>query len=170
MFAAAVSPQDSKSNSLTLDVCEVAPEYALGLLGPVLLQSWQLATPEEGARKARALAKSLRQRYPRTISLIVVPEQSRLPSEAARKEAGNIPKDLPDCQGLALVREGEGFRAAAIRAIMTGMMSFGQVAPYKIVATTNEGCIWLATRFPEVPAAAIAHAHGELHRVWAAQG
>jgi hypothetical protein len=155
-----------KSNVFSLEIAEVAREYALATLGPVLLQTWELGTPEAGAQKARALARSMRNRYAQTISLIVVPERSQLPSEGARMECSRIPRDLPGCQGLALVREGEGFRAAAIRAIMAGMMSFGQAAPYKIVATVTDGCDWLATRMPNISASSIMHARAELQRAW----
>jgi hypothetical protein len=152
---------------LKLEIDVVTAQYALGTLGPILLQLWQLGTPDEGARKARALAQGLRGRgYEQTCSLIVVPEASVFPSEVARREVAQIPKDLYGCRGLALVREGEGFRAAAVRAMMAGMMSFGQVAPYKIVATVKEGCNWLEERLPSVQAQAIQRAQVELHGAW----
>jgi hypothetical protein len=152
---------------LKLEIDVVTAQYALGTLGPVLLQLWQLGTPEDGARKARAMAKGLFGRgYEQTCSLIVVPETSVLPSEVARKECAQIPKDLYGCTGLALVREGEGFRAAAVRALMTGMMSFGQVAPYKIVATVKEGCDWLEGRMPSLSAQQIQRAQADLRHAW----
>jgi hypothetical protein len=164
---AATIPTKTQPKPMTMEVAVVAPQYALGTLGPVLLQLWELDTPIDGARKARELARTLHARgYEQTISLIVVPEQSQLPSEAARKEVGYIPKDLPGCLGLALVREGEGFRAAAVRAIMTGMMAFGQAAPYKIVASVAEGCDWLSKRMPSIQGADIQRAKAELHRAW----
>jgi hypothetical protein len=128
----------------SLQVAAVTKDYALGTYGPVLLQRWQLSTPVEGAHKARALARSLAiSGYSSTATLIIVPETSAMPTADARRGLANMPVDLPGCVGLALVRGGDGFRAASVRAIMTGMMSFERRAPYKIFATRPEACAWL---------------------------
>lgn len=166
MTSAAVSPPVS----LRPDV--ITPRYALGTFGPVLLQLWQLATPDEGARRARILARGLRaDGHTRTATLIVVPESSVMPSAEAREQLSNMPTDLPGCAGLALVREGEGFRAATVRAIMTGMMSFERRAPFKIFAGRGEACAWLAHQLGAggCSAATLERAHEQLLWLWQRQ-
>ncbi len=137
----------------------------------MLLQLWQLATPDEGARRARILARGLRSAgHARTATLIVVPEASVMPGSEAREQLSNMPTDLPGCAGLALVREGEGFRAATIRAIMTGMMSFERRAPFRIFADRREACARLAQQLGAgCSAATLERSHDQLRWLWQRQ-
>src|SRR5687768_17012946 len=101
----------------------ITPQYGLALHGPILLQLWERATPDEGAREAVALAARLAETSePAVATLVIVAEESSLPSSAARDILATLPGALGRGVGIALVREGSGFRSAAVRAVLTGLM------------------------------------------------
>lgn len=152
----------------TLRIVEMSSEYALGVVGPVLIQLWERGTPDEGARRACEEAESLaRSPHPRTGSLIIVPEDAALPSPDARKLLSELPGKLDRGAGVALVREGTGFRSAAVRAVMTGIMMLARdPVPHEVFSGTGPGIEWLLRRL-QSPTLDLAGAVDELRRDFA---
>lgn len=149
----------------TLRIVELTSEYALGVVGPVLIQLWERATPDEGARRACEAAESLaRSRHPRTGSLVIVPEDAALPSPDARKLLSELPGKLGRGAGVALVREGAGFRSAAVRAVMTGIMMVARdPVPHEVFSGTGPAIEWLLRQL-QVPTLDLAGGADELRR------
>lgn len=83
----------------------------------------------------------------RMIYVYLAGERSGIPSAEAREVASGI-GDLIDV-GVG-IHEGNGFRASAIRAVVTGisMMSRARVK-LEIVATVDEAAALVSTRWPE---------------------
>ncbi|MEC7519785.1 MAG: hypothetical protein VYE22_07965 [Myxococcota bacterium] len=147
-----------------MEVIDMGAGYALGLHGPVLIQLWEDGTPDEGAVGALAAAKSLAGRgHAATGSLVVVAEHASLPSAEARQHLSQLPSELGKGVGVALVREGEGFRSAAVRAVMTGIMMFSRdPVPHQILSTVGEGAAWLRDRMPGLDPAGLEAAVSKL--------
>ncbi len=137
--------------AFSLVISHVTPEYALAKFGPVLIQLWERGTPLEGARRALSLARSYATTTAGpTCTLIIVPARSAPPSAEVRKALGAMPDVLPGCAGLGLVREGSGFRASGVRAVMTGMMLMSRhKAPHQVFSSTRAASLWLANQMPE---------------------
>lgn len=129
----------------TLHIHEMNADYALAVVRPVLIQLWERGTPEEGARRACEIADTLASSaHPRTASLVIVPEDAALPSPEARRHLSDLPTRLGRGAGVALVREGAGFRSAAVRAVMTGIMMVARDAvPHDVFSTTDQGIAWV---------------------------
>ena len=128
-----------------LEMFAKASGYGLAFHGPVLIQLWQEGTPDQGAMKAVEAAEALsRQQHTKVGSLIIVTEHASLPSPRARSILADLPSRLGRASGVALVREGEGFRSAAVRAVMTGIMMFSrEPVPHQIFASIDDAIAWL---------------------------
>lgn len=152
-----------------LTILERDAEYAIATYGPVLLQLWENATPLAGAQAARRHAKVLAGAgFERTGSMVIVPIRSAMPETAARTELTEIPRELTNGAGVVLVQEGSGFRASAIRAVLSTMMVLSKKSmPHDVVSNVPAGCSWLADRVP-VPggARALCRAVAELRSLY----
>lgn len=93
----------------------------------------------------------------RLVYVYLAGERSGMPSAEAREITATMSSLIDQVVG---VHEGSGFRASAIRAVVTGltMIARGNVKP-EIVATTTEAGALLATKNPDLgPARDIAQA------------
>lgn len=122
--------------------------YAIATYGPVLLQLWHLSAPLDGAQAARRVASELAKAgFEKTGSLVVVPEQSAIPENAARDELRHVPMELTNGAGLVMVQEGVGFKASAVRAVLATIMLLSrQSIPHDVVPNVIAGSGWLAKR------------------------
>lgn len=119
--------------------------WAVGRVGPVLLQIWRDGTPIEGAQAAVAAAKELAfSDLPRIATLIVVPQGSKLPESDARAVLSGLPTELGRGVGVALAFEGSGFRAAAVRAVLSGIMLLSRHrVPHDVFPSVERAAGWL---------------------------
>lgn len=71
-----------------------------------------------------------------------------MPTPQARTELANFLADSGmNIHYSALVYEGSGFRAAAVRSVVTGLsMIASQAFPHKVFASTSEGAAWMASQ------------------------
>ncbi|MFW6051084.1 MAG: hypothetical protein ACODAU_07910 [Myxococcota bacterium] len=76
----------------------------------------------------------------------VVEEQVPLPSGPVRQGMANLMKDLAgDVVGSALVQEGDGFRASAVRSVAVGISLLArQPFPHKVFAAAHEASTFLS--------------------------
>jgi hypothetical protein len=121
-------------------------EHCIAMWRNVLIQIWRTATSEVGARNARAAGAKLLAATQGPLGCIVVVERdAAMPSPAARAQLSALVADVAArTRGIALVQEGDGFRAATVRAVMTGLMLVARNAvPHKIFRTVDEGEAWL---------------------------
>jgi hypothetical protein len=116
-------------------------EHCIALWRNVLIQIWHLGTSEHGARLARQAGKRLLSDVTGPVSgIVVVEEQATLPAPEARIHLSGLVTDFGlRAKMLVLVQEGGGFRGAAVRAVMTGLMVVSKIAvPYQICRTVDE--------------------------------
>ena len=122
----------------------VTAEYAVASWGPVFICIWEKNTPPEGVERALALANSLRPGS-KIATMVVIPEGSPMPEPAAREKLQQLMSDLDARSvGTAMVQEGSGFRAAAVRAVLTGVHFVSRSkAPCQIFDTVESASHWL---------------------------
>jgi hypothetical protein len=128
-------------------IFSVSPDHAIATWNDFLLQIWRGATTLEAARIVRAAARHLAAERPGAIATLIVVEQTAsLPDREPRAELARMASDQAGRMvGAALVHEGEGFRAAAVRSAMVGMMLLARNAfPHEVVADFVQACAWLA--------------------------
>jgi len=89
-----------------------------------------------------------------------------MPDAAARElMARDMKRHETFTRDMALVYEGDGFRAAALRSVVAGLQLLSrQVVPLKTVATVEQAAAWLAgrRRVERVAAADIVSAVGAI--------
>ena len=100
----------------------ITPGFSLGSLGPLAISVWESDPRVEDALQAVQLLRNLAQTHPRIQVLAVLGADCRLPREQVREILGEGPKSLgSQVAAVAHVIEGEGFRGAALRGVLTGM-------------------------------------------------
>jgi len=77
--------------------------------------------------------------------IVIIEENCAMPDSATREVlATDMKKHESFTKQMALVYEGTGFRAAALRSIVVGLhMLSRQRVPTKVVSTVDEGVAWL---------------------------
>lgn len=127
-------------------VASQGSDHCVATWHDVLIQIWRTGTSLQAARVVRATARRLAAERPGALATLVVIERGAdMPSAEARAELSAMAVDQQARMvAAALVHEGNGFRTATVRAVMTGMMLVSRSAfPHKIFATVEEGSRWL---------------------------
>ena len=147
----------------TPEIVSLGRDHAIGIWHCFLIQIWRHGTSLDCARTVRDAAKRLAaEREGALATIIVVESGAAMPDGDTRAELARMVDDQKGRMvAAALVHEGSGFRAAAVRAVMTGMMTLAkQPFPHHVVANVADGAKWLATR-ERLPAGDVA----EIERV-----
>jgi hypothetical protein len=87
------------------------------------------------------------------LNVTIIEAAAALPYAEARAELDLLGAELAKHVAMsAVVFESTGFRAAAVRSVMTGIARFTQQSlPYHVCATVPEAARWLALKYPDVP-------------------
>lgn len=122
-------------------------DASFGQLGPTFFIVWKertLATTVERMRET--MLRRMRAIEGRIGILIVVAPDAPMPDAAARQGIAKLFADLGDrLAGSALAYEGEGFRAAAVRGVVTGIaLLVRRPFPHRIFESARSGAEWLA--------------------------
>jgi hypothetical protein len=126
-----------------------SPDHRTGSWGQLFVVVWKVNTTMEGVTALRQGVTQLGKKNPQGIGLLTVVEANApMPSSEARdaiatflREAGSF------INASAVIFEGEGFRAAAVRSVVTGLtMLAKQPYPHKVFAGITEAAAWLAPK------------------------
>lgn len=125
--------------------------YCIATWSGTVIQLWRSETPPDGVECVMDVVRNASP--PVHSTLIVVEENSELPNPVARKLLEQLTLLLaPSCKVVAMIHEGSGFRAAAIRAILTSLVAISKQAfPYKIFKTVELGTTWMMETRPDIP-------------------
>lgn len=129
--------------------------WALGELGPCLIVVWRGVVTEEALRVINARIWEITQTRPRKCAYInVIERNSPAPSAPLRKLAmEGLSRPGTSLGFKCAVIEGNEFRSAMVRAVMTGMALLRpQDQPTKFFKTTQEMAVWLAGHLREAGA------------------
>lgn len=133
-------------SSMKLDSVSTHPGFAAGRLGPLHLSIWDTrSTPEQAARAIEVL-EGLGREEERVLVLAVLGANTPPPDDAVRDlfaaGFGRLGKRVV---AVGNVIEGQGFRAATMRAVVTGLtLVIRAPHPQRTFATIEEGARFIA--------------------------
>jgi hypothetical protein len=133
--------------SATLTVAHVDPALVVGAYGPVHLCVYRDALTSEGLEIANSHHRALMSRFPRTFVLGAAQSNLPLPpSDVRQRGAELIDENQAHVEAAAMVLQGTGFWASAVRSVMTASFAIArQPYPSKAFATGAEAAAWLTS-------------------------
>jgi predicted nucleic acid-binding Zn ribbon protein len=143
-------------------VLHTEPGFLIAAVRDVMLVLWAVrATPDTVLELERA-SQALIERFGQTATIYVALRDAPLPDESTRRVLEEVASRLAKkVTAVAVVLQGHGFWASAVRAFVTSVRWGGLVTmPYKVhvCSTTEEATRWLvpahATRSQVAPEAA----------------
>ncbi len=141
---------------MTLDtarVLDVGDGLVLGGFGQFFVVVYTGAVCDASVRRIEAAFDAFRARARRPFGLYtVVEEQAPLPPASVRDGLARFLANAgTDVEASALVQEGSGFRAAAVRSVAVGLSLVArQPYPHKVFSTVAEASQWLVRSFAGV--------------------
>ncbi|MGE5786671.1 MAG: hypothetical protein ACM3ZE_18900, partial [Myxococcales bacterium] len=120
--------------SSTWNVVTKTHDYALASLDEIAAIVWRHETTLEGIKNSNQFVAEVARHHPKGIALLaVISEVVPMPSSEARKALSNLMSTHRLVRCSAVIMEGTGFRAAAVRSVVTGLalMSHHEY-PYRI--------------------------------------
>ena len=126
----------------------VTPGLASAAFGPLAISVWTSAPTLEHASTAATLLASLGKVQPKLLVLAVLGPNTPPPDGAVREIlAHQLTRLGAQIAAVANVVEGQGFRAATMRAVLTGMvLVIRPTYPQRACATIEEAAGFLAER------------------------
>ncbi len=126
------------------------PDYALGSLGPVYVVIWRNETTLAGARHLASGFAEFRTPGKAHGLVTIIEQGAPLPPAEPRDIIASFLKAASEHLVVsAVVFEGEGFRGAAVRGVVTGLtMLARQSYPHRVFATIDEASSWYADNSP----------------------
>jgi hypothetical protein len=141
-------------------------DHVVGTWRNVFINVWRHQTEERAVLNLKPVIEALKAAHPAGIAMLTVVEpDAELPTPGARRELPKLLKDV--AQGVAcsaLVFEGVGFRAAAVRALTTTFtMLASPPFPHRVFSDVSGAAAMFVERMPP-SAAGERLAPGELER------
>jgi hypothetical protein len=139
---------------------------------PLFVIVWRVHTPVEAVQEAgrRATAHAAARKGPIGLMTFVQPGAS-IPPSASRTELAKFLREASAfVQASAVVFEGDGFQAAAVRSVVTGLALLArQKFPHKIFGKATDASEWLVAALrgvldPSVSPAAVVAMTQDLRR------
>lgn len=136
-----VSSRAAILHDVTEDYTIMSWDRCLGLV-------WKKETTVAGMQAYTKVYRDVSLRYPSGIYLLtIVEEEARMPPYEAREAVAIFLRNSTGRVRMsAVVHEGSGFRAAAVRSVVTGIAMLSKVGfPHHIFATVEQAAKWLGT-------------------------
>lgn len=129
------------------------PGFASGVYGPLLVSIWDTAATVDQARSAASMLAALGRTEDQILMMAVLGPSCPPPDNAVRDIfAAEINRLSGRIAAVANIVEGQGFRAAAMRAVLTGLaLVIRSPQLQKACPTVDDGAHFLAD-----------HSHGRL--------
>jgi hypothetical protein len=130
---------------------------------------WRVNTTAVGLNALLQGFHDFRSNFPEGVGLITIVEPGApLPSAEVRQGAARVLTEVaPYVRYSAVVFEGTGFRAAAVRGVVTSMIMLGRPSyPHRVFGSVTEACNWFQRSFgiEQVDARMLESAIAELRR------
>ena len=128
--------------------------------GSLFMVVWRHETTLAAVADLAPLVTQFAARHPRFALLVVVEESASLPSSTVRERiAASLQRVAPYIGASAVVHEGSGFRAAAVRAVLAGLgLIVRPPYPHQIFARVEDAGRWLTVAHPTIDAVGLAEA------------
>ncbi|SRR5258706_6803879 len=130
----------------------IQPDYCMASWHRFYIDIWRVNTTLEGVRQLKAGFAAFAADQPAGVGLltIVQPYAPLPPSDARAELAAFLAGAASSIKWSAVVHEGVGFRAAAVRGVVTGLTMLARPPyPHKVFATVAQACHWFANNFHE---------------------
>jgi hypothetical protein len=142
-----MSEKRSTGGALDLQFVHRGPGFAAGGFGPLAVSIWESVPTEAHAKQAASVLASVSRSQDHMLVMAVVGRDTPPPDAIVRdivaREMANV---SPNVRGMAQVIEGAGFRAATMRAVLTGMgIVIKPKYPQKVFVTIDEAGEFLAS-------------------------
>jgi hypothetical protein len=137
---------DMRADQVT--VCRMNSDHVVGITDGLAVAFWRYHTNAVDVPELAAAARRAQQACGKRVALIqVVPESAITPDGPARAALAKMLRELDGVvSSSAIVHEAEGFRAAMIRSIVTGLATLSQPAfPHRVFARVGEAAAWMST-------------------------
>ncbi|HWL87333.1 MAG TPA: hypothetical protein VNO21_16125 [Polyangiaceae bacterium] len=128
----------------------VSPDYCLARWNQFYIDIWRVHTTLAGIRTLGRCFDDFRRSFPEGVGLVTIVEPGApLPPTEARQALGQL---LAEAAGSirysAVVYEGGGFRASAVRGVVSSLILLARPPfPHRVFATTTEACAWFQRSF-----------------------
>jgi hypothetical protein len=122
------------------NIVEKNTNYVLASWRQIFSVVWRRDTTVDGARHLQRACRDFAKAHPRGIGLLtIVAEQAPMPSAAARQAVAEfLAHGSSYIKCSAVVMEGAGFRAAAVRSVVTGLtMLAKQAYPHRVCSVQD---------------------------------
>jgi hypothetical protein len=132
--------------ALAITIVTRDANHCVAVFGGTFIQIWRLATTYDAACRVRSAARALGTRRSGPLSSFIIIEAAcQVPDSASRAVLAFVLKDLgPRCIASAFTYEGDGFRAAAVRAVLTGMTLINPPAmPHLVFQKVSDAGLWV---------------------------
>jgi N-acetylglucosamine kinase-like BadF-type ATPase len=128
--------------------------------GALFMVVWRHETTLAAVAELAPLVTQFAAQHPRFALLVIVEESASLPSSTVRERiAASLQRVAPYIGASAVVHEGSGFRAAAVRAVLAGLgLIVRPPYPHQIFARVDAAGRWLAAAQRGMDAAGICDA------------
>jgi len=130
-------------NSRDLVIVADDPEYTVALFRAVVFVVWRARPSMPGVIASRGAMHKLRAAYPEGIGLLVVMEPgASLPNAEVRDAMiGTVRAMKSGLLAMVGLHEGQGFAAATMRSVITGLGLIARAAPaFAFVSSAEEAC------------------------------
>jgi len=113
---------ESEIVSSTWNVVTKTHDYALATWNEIAALVWRHDTTLEGIQNSNTLVADVARQHPKGIALLtLISEVAPMPSSEARKTLAELMSSNRFIRCSAVIMEGTGFRAAAVRSVVTGL-------------------------------------------------
>jgi hypothetical protein len=126
----------------------IAPEHVVAVYEGILLQIWRTATPVDGVKLVRKTLRDFDKQIQLTI--VILEDGAIRPDRDARMELDSLGREIAP-RPAVVVYEGDGFKAAAVRAVMTSIGLFTrQALRSRVFGSTESALEWTCKVHPRV--------------------
>ena len=138
---------------MTIEVVDDA--HAVVTRPHLMVCLWRTVTSREAVAEIRQIARRHAQAHPPMAMLTVLEAEAEQPGGDVLRELAALFQDLEHSVSCsALTFEGDGFSAAAVRGVATGLQLLAkQTFPHQVFARVSEAADWMGQHDPNLSAA-----------------
>ena len=133
--------------SLSPSLLHREADFALATFGDIFMTIWRDKTTMEGVRASRSAVEAFSAGRRREIGMLTIVEPGApIPARAERTALADYLRAVSDSIKVsALVYEGEGFHAAAVRSLVTGLTLIArQDYPHRVFDSVDKAAVFMA--------------------------
>ncbi len=134
-----------------LRVVQTDYDHAKGVAYNLVLLVWRRHTLLQPYRAAMDLVTEHAQKHPGGVGVMQVVELDAVPPDAETRKAFNEFMKLPGVAHFCVTHEGTGFKAASVRAIVSGVTVLSRpIFPHAVHSSVSDASSWAAAQNRDV--------------------